>query len=65
MMDFSEILGNAIVNGLAEIISETINVVLRKLGYSEIETKRTRRYIVWIIVTTLIMFLFWLTIHYS
>jgi hypothetical protein len=65
MIDFGEAIGNAIVDGITAIISELINFVLRKLGYSEIETKRIKGYISWTIFAAFIVFIFWLTIRYS
>jgi hypothetical protein len=65
MIDFGKAIGNAIVDGITAIISELINFVLRKLGYSDIETKRIKIYISWTIFAAFIVFIFWLTFRYS
>ncbi len=48
-----------------EVLAGLVNVVLRKLGYTEIAVKKLSVIIGWVFVAIFVIFLFWLTITYS
>lgn len=58
-------LDNAVFVAIADAMHIAINAIAKKLGHSEIEVKKIEGYIFWLLVGTLTIFLFVLTLKYS
>ena len=56
---------DAVVGAVADLTAITINVVLRVLGYSEMEAKRIEGVMFWMLFALFVTFLVWLTIRFS
>ena len=58
-------LHDAVIGVVADLVHIVVNVIARKLGYSEIEKKKIEGLIFWLLFSLFIIFLFVLTFKYS
>ena len=58
-------LHEAIFGAVADLISIAINVIAKKLGYSEVKAKRIEAYISWFILLSFVALLCFITFKYS
>lgn len=56
---------DAVVGAVAELAAIVVNVVLRAIGYSEVEAKRIEGVLFWVLFGLFVIFLVWLTIRFS
>jgi hypothetical protein len=58
-------LADAIVGAVAELISIAINVVAKKLGYSEVKTQKIETFFGWLTLLVPLSLLLFITFKYS
>ena len=58
-------LHEAIFGAVADLTSIAINVIAKKLGYSEVKAKQIEAYLSWIIILSFVSVLCFITFKYS
>lgn len=56
---------DAIFGAIADLTSIAINVIAKKLGYSEVKTKQIETYLGWFIMLSFVALLCFITFKYS
>jgi hypothetical protein len=58
-------LADAIVGAVADLISIAINVITKKLGYSEVKAQKIEAFLGWLILLIPLSLLLFITFKYS